>query len=815
MPEGRIHARKITAFMQKAGWLFCCSLLVGHLQGATFVVGSPWDFDPALPGTLRQAILDANSALGSDTIQISAVGTIVLVTDLPAITDNTTIIGPGTNLLTVSGNNQVQVFSMNPGTTNTLFGLTIADGKTMPFAYGEGISNAGCLNLLNCAILYCGATGTGGGAGIYNAGKLEMQACVIDGCGPSRASGLDGGGLFNTGTARMSDCTVAHCSADRGGGIYNQGGSLFLTNCVIDSCANDYNEGDGPAIYNWNGDVVLHTSIITNCMAGWWGALTSFGGSLAATNTTIVGNYWASEGGGMFLEGGSNLFVGCTISGNSGGAAGGILNNSILTLLNCTISQNHSYMGMGTLGNGVAGGILNGTNRYFSGATIHLNSCTVVSNTAAGYYSTSKGGIENDGGTVYSENSIFAGNVSNDFSGVFTSQGYNLIQNTIGCTIVGDQTGSIYGADPLLGPLQHNGGPTWTHALLPGSPALDQGTPGGLTTDQRGVTRTYDVPDIANAPGGDGSDIGAYEWTPPHSAFRITPGGSPTAGSPYALTITAVDQYQNTVTTVTGHHSFTFAGLAVADDGTYPTITDKNGNAVNLGTATTITFTNGVSSAGGSLLAYKAGTATLTGSDATSGKTTSDTGGTGASLTIANVNPVAGADTETRQPNMNLKILKSKLVGIAADANHDVLDVSGVEATSTGGATLSNNATYVFYLPNSAGDGDTFTYTVSDGNGGTATGVVTVRVATRPSGPYGEIGVCGCVATVKMFGIPGVQYDIQRSTNMNTWTTLLTAPPLNTNPPIMPAADGSISFTDNFSDLGGQPASAYYRIMAH
>ena len=118
-------------------------------------------------------------------------------------------------------------------------------------------------------------------------------------------------------------------------------------------------------------------------------------------------------------------------------------------------------------------------------------------------------------GHFYSRSSIFAGNGTNDFSGEVISQGFNLIQNTNGCTITSDATGNHYGADPLLGPLQDNGGPTWTHALLPGSPCIDQGTSGGLTNDQRGVTRPYNVATIPDAAGGDGSDIGAYEWTAP------------------------------------------------------------------------------------------------------------------------------------------------------------------------------------------------------------------------------------------------------------------------------------------------------------
>ena len=74
--------------------------------------------------------------------------------------------------------------------------------------------------------------------------------------------------------------------------------------------------------------------------------------------------------------------------------------------------------------------------------------------------------------------------------------------------------GDRINTDPMLGPLQDNGGPTFTHALLTGSPAIDAGknfTAG--TTDQRGsgFVRTFDNASIANANGGDGTDIGAYE----------------------------------------------------------------------------------------------------------------------------------------------------------------------------------------------------------------------------------------------------------------------------------------------------------------
>lgn len=75
-------------------------------------------------------------------------------------------------------------------------------------------------------------------------------------------------------------------------------------------------------------------------------------------------------------------------------------------------------------------------------------------------------------------------------------------------------THNLYNLDPKLGPLADLGGPTPTHALRFDSPALDAGHSGGLTTDQRGLPRPIDDPNLANPEGGDGSDIGAYEADP-------------------------------------------------------------------------------------------------------------------------------------------------------------------------------------------------------------------------------------------------------------------------------------------------------------
>ena len=143
-----------------------------------------------------------------------------------------------------------------------------------------------------------------------------------------------------------------------------------------------------------------------------------------------------------------------------------------------------------------------------------MTNSTVTDNLA----SSDGGGIfSSSAGTLNVRNTIIAVNSAPngpDVAGTVVSQGYVLIGNTNGMTIDGTQgteAGNIYNVNPLLGPLQNNGGPTETHALLSGSPAVERGHSSGFNTDQRGLARPVDSPTVANDSGGDGSDIGAYE----------------------------------------------------------------------------------------------------------------------------------------------------------------------------------------------------------------------------------------------------------------------------------------------------------------
>lgn len=228
--------------------------------------------------------------------------------------------------------------------------------------------------------------------------------------------------------------------------------------------------------------------------------------TLTISNSTISGNS-ASSGGGI-VSSRPMTIINSTISGNSAtgnGFGGGIYNTDTLTITNSTISGNSASSGLGI---GSGGGIHN------VGGTVGITSSTISGNTAQ----FRGGGVGNPSGMVRSRNTIIAlntaPNAGPDVNGALTSQGFNLIGNNSGATITpllfSDQIG-VSAAQVNLGPLQNNGGATQTHALLSGSAAIDKGDSSGAAADQRGRLRTYDFASLANASGGDGSDIGAFE----------------------------------------------------------------------------------------------------------------------------------------------------------------------------------------------------------------------------------------------------------------------------------------------------------------
>jgi Right handed beta helix region len=231
-------------------------------------------------------------------------------------------------------------------------------------------------------------------------------------------------------------------------GIDNFGGTLTVRNCVISG-----NSRYG--IYNYTQEFgVVTATILSTTVSGnsYRGVFTqpdffSGGATVTITDCTISGNFSASGGGGIFGTATFLTVSNSTISGNStGGSGGGILVGGLVpgsSIVNSTISGNSA----GTRGGGI----------FTYTPSLRVANCTITGNSAP-----SGGGIYNDGQSSEISNTILnAGalgeNIFNN-GGTVTSDGYNLSSDDGGGYLTGP--GDQINADPLLGPLQNNGGPT-------------------------------------------------------------------------------------------------------------------------------------------------------------------------------------------------------------------------------------------------------------------------------------------------------------------------------------------------------------------
>lgn len=166
--------------------------------------------------------------------------------------------------------------------------------------------------------------------------------------------------------------------------------------------------------------------------------------------------------------------------------------------------------------------------------------------------------------------------------------------------------------------------------------------------------------------------------------------------------------------------------------------------------------------------------------------------------------PTADNVTYSRKANAPLTINIADLMTNVTDADGDWLTFGGLVG-STNGATLTTNSSQIIYQ-NSAAANDQFSYTVTDGNGGSATGLVTVVMYPFIAGRDISASVSGGSVNWAVPGIAGYSYVVERSTNLTEWSAIATNS-ADTN--------GVISITDPFNDLGDFPNPAFYRLQWH
>ncbi len=413
----------------------------------------------------------------------------------------------------------------------TLTDSTIAANVAGSYGYadGGGIANLGSMTLVGSTVTENATEGgdfAGTGGGIYNSGTLVIDDCVIsqNQTGGSCTGGA-GGGIFNNGFLLITNSRIADnntplistVNGGDGGGIVNAG-QLILDLVRIEgnragSASEDGSGGSGGGVYNYGSLVVVDSEISDNRTGNGGGEGSGGrGGGLFNSNEALLVRSTVA-----YNETGSGGYYG---DARDGGHGGGIFNSGRLEILNATVSHNTTgrggccVLGCDRVGSGgQGGGIHNAGALVISSSTVAANVTGlsvespgnplcgdfVIPGLGAGIYNDSS--VEQAVVTI--KQTILAVNegVGNECAGTLISSGNNLVENTDGCTLTGEGPGDVTNHAALLGPLEDNGGPTRTHSLLPGSPAIGSG---GFEcpppdTDQRGRPR---VPPC---------DIGSFE----------------------------------------------------------------------------------------------------------------------------------------------------------------------------------------------------------------------------------------------------------------------------------------------------------------
>lgn len=448
--------RSLLSYQKTLAAIIALSLSSAH--AATFTVTN---LNDSGPGSLRQAILDANNALGADTIifQGSALVGVLRTVGGLLITDTLTILGPNGDGadLTIEGDNIHRIFRIDYGKTANLYFLHLQSG---------GIENSGTLLLDRSSILSSNFGNNGNGGAIYNDSYGILT--INHGYFQRNSTAGSGGAIYNYGALTINNSTLHINSAgSAGGGIGIGGGTVTVNNSTISS--NTASEGGG--IDNARNNAPFATLTLTN--------------SIVYNNTALI------DGGGINNRSSASVTIrNSTISGNvaRNGYGGGIFANGTANLVNITVTANSAPAP--TTGRG--GGI------YIPTGLLHIGNSLVAGNNAI------------NGKEVYNGSGTFASQGNNLF-------GENAVSGLVNASPVLSDIILASSIDTAIAPLADNGGPTLTHLPVAGSPAIDAGNnaliPAGIVTDQRGLARISRVQ----------VDIGAVElspYNPAHSDFN-------------------------------------------------------------------------------------------------------------------------------------------------------------------------------------------------------------------------------------------------------------------------------------------------------
>jgi hypothetical protein len=524
---------------------------------------------------------------------------------------NLSIINTSGGTAVVDGGGNNRVFDINasdntsPGTSFlvTMQGFTIQNGIASPgdtaVGSGGGIREQGTqsLTLTNMVVTNNTATADGGGLVMFNTVNptpswvLTINASTIS----NNHAGDAGGGIDTdgTGTVIINSGTVVTGNTDlnQGAGIYIDvaagnpsplGADMTMTGTVVSNnsaLAMGITASGGGISNAGTGTITIANSTVANNFSGGQGGGFSDennNGTLVISNSLFLNNTATMDGAGIQEGGPSTTITNTLIEGNSSGASGGGLfaNGTILTITRSTIANNTATTagaGIEDQTTGTGASASNITNTTITGNRVASNpatsngggidapatftgSLTLQNDTINGNFADNGGGVfwAGTSGTFAVGNTIIAKNFAstagpdaNNTAGTFTDLGGNLVTNTSGST--GLVPVSI--ADPLLGTLQNNGGPTigapgstqvlLTEALGVGSPALDMGVATGApTTDERGFPR----PDAGAS---EKPDIGAFEFQDVTLSVSVKAPSVVVIGGTVNITVTVTDTSAN------------------------------------------------------------------------------------------------------------------------------------------------------------------------------------------------------------------------------------------------------------------------------